>query len=108
MEPAPRAPVAGAPVAETRNTRAPLLSGSSPKTSPVFVPVMSTRLPFGNVLRIGEFPMSRSGPLGLGHASPRVGRLQPPYKHIVFVRLIGPQKFSGVDVHGHHAVRGFG
>src|SRR4029077_11931997 len=57
-----------------------LSSGSSAKISAVFVPAMSTRLPFGSVFRIGELPMSMSGPIGFGHASLALGMLQPPMK----------------------------
>src|SRR5215471_13105339 len=42
-----------------------------------FVPAISTRLPLGSVFRIGELPMSMSGPIGFGHASLAFGMLQP-------------------------------
>ena len=45
-----------------------------------FVPAISTRLPLGSVFRIGELPMSMSGPIGFGHASLTFVPLQPPMK----------------------------
>src|SRR5215470_7575462 len=43
-----------------------------------FVPAIRTRFPLASVFRIGELPMSMSGPIGFGHASLAFGPLQPP------------------------------
>src|SRR5215831_12358212 len=45
-----------------------------------FVPATSTRFPLASVFRIGELPMSMSGPIGFGHASLAFAMLQPPMK----------------------------
>src|SRR5206468_6470211 len=55
-------------------------SGSRAKTSALLVPARRTRLPLGSVLRMGEFPMSISGPSGFGHASLLTAPLHPPMK----------------------------
>ena len=80
--------------------------------SPLLVPASSTRLPLGSVLRIGELPMSMSGPIGVGQASLRVGPLQPPmntsfsvawYDHRSFPELMSTAMMASV-VRGDGAV----
>src|SRR5262245_6442361 len=81
MEPRPpRLPPTVVPAKLTRYSRAPLLSGSSAKTSPPLVPPIRTRFPLGNVFKIGELPMSISGPIGLVQASLLLAPPQPPMK----------------------------
>src|SRR5215472_9662925 len=40
----------------------PLRSGSSPYAIPDFCPTISARLPFGSVIRMGDWAKSKSGP----------------------------------------------
>ena len=47
-------------------------------TSADFVPASTARLPPGRFTRIGELPMSMSGPIGVGHAGLFSAPLQPP------------------------------
>ena len=79
----PRAPrplaLIGPPAALMRKRSLPLASGSSAITSALLVPMSTARrFPSGSVVRIGELPMSMSGPIGLGHAALRLAPVQPP------------------------------